>query len=42
MVGAKVVLDKTRSASTDIDGRYTFQNVQSGKHKIKVTTGKII
>lgn len=42
VVGAKVVLDKTRSATTDTEGRYTFQNVQSGKHKIRVTTGKII
>lgn len=40
VVGAKVVLDKTRSATTDTEGRYTFQNVQSGKHKIRVTTDK--
>ncbi|KAG7157860.1 Nodal modulator 3-like, partial [Homarus americanus] len=38
--GAKVLLDKTRTATTDIDGFYTFDNIQSGKHKIKVSADK--
>ncbi|KAK3877987.1 hypothetical protein Pcinc_017343 [Petrolisthes cinctipes] len=40
MVGAKVVLDHTRTTFTDKDGGYLFDNVQSGKHRIKVTADK--
>lgn len=38
--GAKVVLDKALSATTDDDGIYSFDSIQSGKHKIKVTADK--
>nr|XP_045584151.1 nodal modulator 3-like isoform X1 [Procambarus clarkii] len=40
VAGATVVLDKTRTATTDGDGVYAFDNIQSGKHKIKVTADK--
>ena len=37
--GAKVLLDKVRAAVTDENGLYYFENIQSGKHKIKITAG---
>lgn len=39
VVGARVVLDRGRATITDEDGLYYFENIQSGKHKIKVTAG---
>lgn len=40
IVGAKVVLDKTMSTVTDDNGIYSFHNIRSGKHRIKVTSDK--
>ncbi|KAK7072547.1 hypothetical protein SK128_022649 [Halocaridina rubra] len=40
LVGAKVVLDKILSTLTDKNGGYTFQNIRSGKHRIKVISDK--
>nr|XP_053652590.1 nodal modulator 3-like [Cherax quadricarinatus] len=40
VAGAKVVLDKTFTSTTDADGFYAFENIQSGKHKIKVIADK--
>lgn len=40
VAGAKVVLDKTRSATTDEDGVFVFENTQTGRHKIRVTAGQ--
>ena len=39
IAGAKVMLDKVRATVTDENGLYYFENIQSGKHKIKVTAG---
>lgn len=40
VLGAKVVLDHTRTTTTDKDGGFLFDNVQSGKHRIVVTAGE--
>lgn len=40
VAGARVVLDRGRATVTDEDGLYYFENIQSGKHKIKVTADK--
>lgn len=39
VAGAKVVLDRVKTTVTDENGVYYFENIQSGKHKIKVLTG---
>lgn len=40
LAGAKVTLDKSISTITDETGSYSFHNIRSGKHKIKVTSDK--
>lgn len=39
IAGAKILLDKVRATVTDEGGLYYFENIQSGKHKIRVTAG---
>uniref|UniRef100_A0A0P4W9J4 SD-repeat containing protein B domain-containing protein n=1 Tax=Scylla olivacea TaxID=85551 RepID=A0A0P4W9J4_SCYOL len=41
IAGAKILLDKVRAAVTDENGLYYFENIQSGKHKIKITADKL-